>query len=50
MRFAPGHYLTKRLAFNELNLRYSFFYRSNDLQAHIISVQFAGVFYSKGKK
>ncbi|MEM8906403.1 MAG: DUF3570 domain-containing protein [Bacteroidota bacterium] len=50
LRYTPGHYLSKRLTFNELRIRYSFFHRSDNLQAHVISVQFAGVFYAKSKQ
>jgi hypothetical protein len=36
-RYAPFKYSGKKLAFNELQLRYSFMYRTNNLRAHIIS-------------
>ena len=37
-RYAPFKYKGKKLAFNELQLRYSFMYRTNVLRSHIISL------------
>ncbi|GLU57194.1 DUF3570 domain-containing protein [Dyadobacter frigoris] len=38
LRFLPSQYLTKRISFDELNLRYTYFHRSNGLNAHIITL------------
>ena len=36
-RYAPFKYSGKKLGFNELQLRYSFLYRTNNLSAHVLS-------------
>ena len=38
LRFLPSEYLTKRISFDELNLRYTYFHRSNGLNAHIVTL------------
>lgn len=37
-RYAPFKYSGKKMALNELQLRYSFLFRTNNLRAHIISL------------
>lgn len=37
-RYLPGRKLTKRIFFDELNFRYSYFYRSNGLNANILTL------------
>ena len=46
-RYAPFKYAIKKLALNELQLRYSYMHRSNDLQAHIISLFIHTAFYKE---
>jgi len=36
-RYLPDKMLSKRIFFDEINLRYSYFYRSNGLNAHILT-------------
>ncbi|MDQ6478675.1 DUF3570 domain-containing protein [Dyadobacter sp. LHD-138] len=38
LRYLPSAYLTKRISFDELNLRYGFFHRSNGLNAHMLTL------------
>ncbi len=47
LRYAPFKYLSKKFAFNELQLRYSLTYRTNNLTAHIISFFINTSFESK---
>ena len=44
-RYLPAKLLTKKISFDELNLRYSYFYRSNGLNAHMITL--AARFYKE---
>ena len=37
-RYLPGRKLTKSIFFDEINLRYSYFYRSNGLNANILTL------------
>jgi hypothetical protein len=46
-RWAPGNYFSKRNLFNELNLRYSYFVRSDNLASHILTASFS--FTRQGK-
>lgn len=39
-RWAPHHYISKRKLFDEVNLRYAWFARSDQLTSHMISVSF----------
>lgn len=39
-RYTPNVYMGKRFSFNNLNLRYSYFKRSDQLHAHIVSIFF----------
>ncbi len=39
-RYNPGDYLSKRFKFNSLLFRYSFYYRTNGLTAHIFTLAF----------
>jgi Protein of unknown function (DUF3570) len=50
LRYAPFTYIGKRSVFNELNLRYAFYYRSNALMAHILSLVMNLSFEGKSKK
>ncbi|TDE12534.1 DUF3570 domain-containing protein [Dyadobacter psychrotolerans] len=38
MRFVPHMNRVRKLSFDEINLRYSYFYRSNGLNAHILTL------------
>jgi len=38
LRYLPSAYLSKRISFDELNLRYSYFHRSNGLNAHMMTL------------
>lgn len=38
LRYLPSAYLTKRISFDELNLRYGFYHRSNGLNAHMVTL------------
>ena len=46
-RYAPYKYSIEKLALNELQLRYSFMYRTNNLRAHIISLFINTSFYKE---
>ena len=50
LRYAPFIYIGKRAIFNEVNLRYAFYYRSNALMAHILSLVMNLSFEGKSKK
>ena len=39
-RWAPGQYFSKRNLFNEVNLRYAYFVRSDELAAHMVTASF----------
>ncbi len=39
-RWAPGDYISKRNLFNEVNLRYAYFLRSDELAAHMVTASF----------
>jgi hypothetical protein len=38
IRFLPSQYLSRRISFDEVNLRYTYFHRSNGLNAHIVTL------------
>ncbi|MCF2445183.1 DUF3570 domain-containing protein [Dyadobacter sp. CY345] len=38
LRYLPSAYLTKRISFDELNLRYGYYHRSNGLNAHMVTL------------
>ena len=40
LSYRPNNFLNKKLYFNQLNLRYAYYKRSNSLQAHIVTVYF----------
>lgn len=40
LRWAPYRYISKKTLFDEINIRYAYFHRSNDLQAHMITGAF----------
>ncbi len=47
IRYAPNKYVSKRGIFNEVNLRYAYYGRSDKLAAHILSLSFR--FDAEGK-
>ena len=47
LRYAPFKYVGKKMAFNEIHLRYAFMHRTNNLQAHIISLFISTSFEKK---
>jgi len=38
VRYLPSAYLTKRISFDEVNLRYGYYHRSNGLNAHMLTL------------
>lgn len=38
LRYLPSAYVTKRISFDELNLRYGYYHRSNGLNAHMVTL------------
>jgi hypothetical protein len=50
IKFKPYRYWSKKMVFNFLIFRYNFMYRSNGLQAHILSLSMQMDYWHKSKK
>lgn len=50
LRHAPQRYIRKQFLFHEMQVRYSFSYRTDGLSGHIISISFSGTKFEKNKK
>ena len=49
-KYSSGEYLSKQFKFNTVLLRYSFYYRTNGLRAHIFTLAFRSELYPRKNK